>query len=359
LDVANGMAYLHSHNIYHRDLKPDNMLVVAAHSDAQCNLKITDFGTSRYAGKHRTGEPNPIYDSPATLSNSKSSSNSVSSYSRTPSTVGGQADSKAQETREQLKLTKGVGTLVYQAPEILEGKVDYDVSKTDVYSFGVLLWQIFTQVEPFSEPPYDKFIRWEIENFVVGKNRLKIPDEVPKKAKELIQKSWHHDASKRPIFKDIVITLTQLMKECPADSPSPAPSPKPVPDAPVVPRPPGNTDRIGWSDDISRPEAEAKLRDKPVGTFLIRWSHNMKSYVLSYVSDSSPPFQHIGFIKPVGRDMKIEVSKEDKSRQKYEDIYVYCDAMKETGVIKEPLGAPKPIAEDTYGFSFSSSTRKG
>jgi len=51
LDVAKGMTFLHSNNVYHRDIKPDNMLVISPHRNTQINLKITDFGTSRNTAK--------------------------------------------------------------------------------------------------------------------------------------------------------------------------------------------------------------------------------------------------------------------------------------------------------------------
>jgi len=47
LDVAKGMAVLHSNNVGHRDLKSDNVLVFTHNEDAPLNLKITDFGQSK------------------------------------------------------------------------------------------------------------------------------------------------------------------------------------------------------------------------------------------------------------------------------------------------------------------------
>lgn len=47
LDIASGMHFLHSNSIYHRDLKPDNILVASEDPNAECNVKLADFGTSR------------------------------------------------------------------------------------------------------------------------------------------------------------------------------------------------------------------------------------------------------------------------------------------------------------------------
>eukprot|EP01116_Phalansterium_solitarium_P012618 TRINITY_DN2906_c2_g1_i1.p1 TRINITY_DN2906_c2_g1~~TRINITY_DN2906_c2_g1_i1.p1 ORF type:complete len:471 (-),score=150.64 TRINITY_DN2906_c2_g1_i1:126-1538(-) len=134
MDVAKGMAFLHSHSIYHRDLKPDNMLVATPHTDAQVNLKITDFGTSRTAGRHKPsdagGGGSLLYESVQTLTQARVAAAEPRQQPSVP------------ETREQMRLTKGVGTLAYQAPEILEGRLDYDVGKTDVFSFGVSVLRV-------------------------------------------------------------------------------------------------------------------------------------------------------------------------------------------------------------------------
>jgi serine/threonine protein kinase len=66
------------------------------------------------------------------------------------------------------KMTKGVGTLIYQAPEIINGESNYAIDKTDVYSYGMLLYELFTQKEPYSEPPYDTYSKWR--NFLSSRN---------------------------------------------------------------------------------------------------------------------------------------------------------------------------------------------
>jgi serine/threonine protein kinase len=48
LQVLRGLKYIHSARILHRDLKPSNLLV-----NANCDLKICDFGLARTAASNR------------------------------------------------------------------------------------------------------------------------------------------------------------------------------------------------------------------------------------------------------------------------------------------------------------------
>jgi serine/threonine protein kinase len=67
------------------------------------------------------------------------------------------------------KTMTAIGTIVNTAPEVLTG--DRYTEKVDVYSYGVLLWELLTRKAPFADMSY-----FEIVTRVVSKKeRLPIP----------------------------------------------------------------------------------------------------------------------------------------------------------------------------------------
>lgn len=95
LDIARGMEYIHSQGVIHRDLKPENVLI-----DKDFNLKIADFGIA-----------------------------CEEAY----------CDSLADDP----------GTYRWMAPEMIKRK-SYG-RKVDVYSFGLVLWELVAGTIPYEE----------------------------------------------------------------------------------------------------------------------------------------------------------------------------------------------------------------
>jgi serine/threonine protein kinase len=156
LDGARGMWFLHDTlNILHRDLKSDNLLVETLNPDADGTVKVTDFSISREA------------------------------------------------PRELVKMTLNTGTAQWRAPEVCKGQAPTRAS--DVYSYGVIMWEILTREIPFSE------IKWqyEVEKEVVSGTRPKIPQQIwiPPDYRTLMEKMWVGDPAKRPSFKDAIEAL--------------------------------------------------------------------------------------------------------------------------------------------------------
>ncbi|KAH0788544.1 TKL family protein kinase [Histomonas meleagridis] len=145
LGVAIGMAHLHDNNMIHRDLKSTNVLL-----DADDFPRICDFGMSR-----EMAGPN---DPP---------------------------------------MSGGVGTAQWMAPEVIQYQ-KYD-QKADVYSYGILLWELLTR-----EVPFQGLNNVQIAIAVTNRDsRPLIPQSCPPKLSQLIKICWDKDPNKRPDFKMI------------------------------------------------------------------------------------------------------------------------------------------------------------
>jgi serine/threonine protein kinase len=158
MDTARGMEFLHRNKILHRDLKTDNVLISSMDVRAAVVGKLSDFGTSRFAG------------------------------------------SDAARTK-----TKGVGTPIFMAPEILANQ-KYDM-RADVFSFGVMCWHVWTQQEPYAH--FDN--QFAIYRFIDEGKRLAIPDDMPAALREVTDASWAHDQARRPSFIEIVPKIEALL----------------------------------------------------------------------------------------------------------------------------------------------------
>lgn len=158
--AAKGMAWLHGADpqIIHRDLKPANLLV-----DKDWNVKVCDFGLSQV---------------------------------------------KQRETK--IKDGKSIpGTPLWMAPEVLLGKEVDD--KADVYSFGIVLWEIITGKDLF--PHMDSYSTFK-KAITKDDERPEIPADTHPSLKELMEICWHKDSSKRPPFTEIVRILDKVLIDC-------------------------------------------------------------------------------------------------------------------------------------------------
>jgi hypothetical protein len=153
IDISKGMDYLHQNKIIHRDLKTANLLM-----DENEVVKVADFGVARV-----------------------------------------QAQSGV--------MTAETGTYRWMAPEVIEHK-PYD-HKADVFSFGVVLWELLT-----GELPYMYLTPLQAAVGVVQKGlRPTIPKSTHPRLTELLEKCWQQDPTLRPNFSEIIVILQQLAKE--------------------------------------------------------------------------------------------------------------------------------------------------
>lgn len=108
-----------------------------------------------------------------------------------------------EESSDGYDMTGTTGSLRYMAPEVALRQVYCE--KVDVYSFGIMLWQMASDKIPFKGLSRDEFM----ERVVVGGERPKIGVLWPRRFNTLLQSCWHADAKKRPSFE---LVLEQLEK---------------------------------------------------------------------------------------------------------------------------------------------------
>ncbi|BAF20205.1 serine/threonine-protein kinase STY13 [Oryza sativa Japonica Group] len=147
LDVARGMAYVHALRFIHRDLKSDNLLISADKS-----IKIADFGVARIE---------------------------VQTEGMTPET----------------------GTYRWMAPEMIQHR-PYD-HKVDVYSFGIVLWELITGMLPFTN-----MTAVQAAFAVVNRgSRPAIPQDCVDSLSKIMTCCWDANPEVRPSFAEIVVML--------------------------------------------------------------------------------------------------------------------------------------------------------
>jgi serine/threonine protein kinase len=106
-------------------------------------------------------------------------------------------------------MTMGVGTMQYMAPEVLNGDVDYD-AKVDVYSFGVLLWELLAAATPFAQ-----LQAAQIVVAVLVKKARPSPDPAssPATIVALMKRCWSHEPAERPTMAAAIGPLAQALMQ--------------------------------------------------------------------------------------------------------------------------------------------------
>ncbi|XP_057952736.1 probable serine/threonine protein kinase IRE isoform X2 [Malania oleifera] len=160
-ELVLALEYLHSLNVIHRDLKPDNLLI-----GPDGHIKLTDFGLSKVGLINSTDDlSGPSFSSTAFIG-------------QEPNTVVQQSLKREQRQKHAV-----AGTPDYLAPEILLGMGHG--ATADWWSVGVILFELLVGIPPFNaEHPLQIF-----DNIM---NRdipwPKIPEEMSNEAYDLINK---------------------------------------------------------------------------------------------------------------------------------------------------------------------------
>ncbi|XP_018804193.1 PREDICTED: mitogen-activated protein kinase kinase kinase isoform X1 [Bactrocera latifrons] len=196
IQIARGMNYLHNEapiSIIHRDLKSSNVLIleeIFAGNLHNKTLKITDFGLAR-----------ELYNT----------------------------------TR-----ISTAGTYAWMPPEVIKSST-YSKS-SDVWSYGVLLWELIT-----GETPYKGFDSYSVVfGIAVNMLTLPIPKTCPDAWGKLMKSCWENDPHKRPGFRDILTKLEDITRS----------------GFTLTPQESFNTMQDAWKKEIAEVLQELRLKEK-------------------------------------------------------------------------------------------------
>ena len=152
-DVTRGLRFLHSASppVVHSDLKSANILV-----DNMFRAKVADFGLS------------------------------------------------------QKKKVGAAGTPYWMAPELLRKESD-NTPSSDVYSFGIILYEAYTRKVPYDGEDFDDVINLVADKQV--QKRPSLPESVPPQITSMMTECLADDPNQRPIFHELDVRLNRLTVE--------------------------------------------------------------------------------------------------------------------------------------------------
>ncbi|WP_375765681.1 serine/threonine protein kinase [Archangium gephyra] len=206
-ELLDALSAAHRAGVIHRDLKPSNIFLVRQPGGGSY-VKVLDFGLA----KHISSQASP------------------------------------QQTLHGLI----IGTPEYMAPEQVRG--DPVSARTDLYSFGIILFQLLTGQLPFQARVPAEYLVHHLEH--TPPSPLELRPELPPELARLVLKLLEKAPEARPTADEVRATLQEIVDSLPLvplpngarasremrslampsvePPPVPAPAPAPVPQAPPV-----------------------------------------------------------------------------------------------------------------------------
>ena len=170
IEISEAMNFLHKNEpqIIHRDLKSLNILLthqlLEKNSNDHVSIKLCDFGLSQIVSKEN----------------------------------------------KNFNLN-GVGSVQWMAPELIQNNNSDNITeKVDVYSFGIIIWEIYARAQPYKGMSVSQIINYVCNEKGRPNCDLIDKDEIPKGLFELMKKCWDKNPTSRPDFEEILEILNDI-----------------------------------------------------------------------------------------------------------------------------------------------------
>jgi len=159
IEIAGGLQYLHNHEVHHRNICSSNILY-----NEDFRVKLSGYGVAK------------LFFDPKT----------------------------------HVTGTKAKGTSAWLAPELnIKKNPPYSV-QSDVFAFGVVLWELATQKMPYKGLSED-----DISEKLDEGNREDIPNDVPPAYAKIIESCWEQLPENRALLQQVIENLVTLQRSYP------------------------------------------------------------------------------------------------------------------------------------------------